>query len=139
MLSGRICRGSGIARRLTKPRSPATTGKTGRLHQSLQPGLPGVHGPFESLAALQVALDAWREEYNAGWPHQSPGMAFPASQFVPAVSPLPLRVPLRCERLGPGNGGPGLVSSGLVPWRSGGTWAGLPAARTTAYVLPAGT
>ena len=26
-------------------------------------------------------------------PHQSLGMAFPASRFTPAVSPLPLRVP----------------------------------------------
>ena len=52
-----------------------------------------MHGPFESLAALQAALDAWREEYNTDRPHQSLGMAFPASRFAPAVSPLPLRVP----------------------------------------------
>jgi len=52
-----------------------------------------VHGPFASLAALQAALDAWREEYTADRPHQSLGMAFPASRFAPAVSPLPLRVP----------------------------------------------
>ena len=95
VLSGRICWENDIARRLAKPRSPAATGKTGRLHQSLQPGLPGAHGPFESIAALQAALDAWRAECNAGRPHQSPGMAFPASRFVPAVSPLPLRVPPR--------------------------------------------
>ncbi|HEY2261432.1 MAG TPA: integrase core domain-containing protein, partial [Streptosporangiaceae bacterium] len=74
-------------------RSPATTGKIERLHQSLQPGLLDVHGPFASLEALQAALDGWREEYNADRPHQSPGMAFPASRFAPAVSPLPLRVP----------------------------------------------
>ena len=52
-----------------------------------------MHGPFASLAALQAALDAWREEYNTDRPHQSLDMAFPASRFAPAVSPLPLRVP----------------------------------------------
>jgi len=64
VLSGRICRENGITRRLTRP-----------------------------LAALQAALDAWREEYNADRPHQCLDMAFPASRFVPAASPLPLRVP----------------------------------------------
>jgi transposase InsO family protein len=93
VLFERICRENGITQRLTKPRSPTTTGKIERLHQSLQLELLDVHGPFESLAALQAALDAWREEYNTDRPHQSLGMAFPASRFTPAVSPLPLRVP----------------------------------------------
>ena len=93
VLFERICRENGITQRLTRPRSPTTTGKIERLHQSLQPGLLKVHGPFASLEALQAALDAWREEYNADRPHQSLGMAFPASRFTPAVSPLPLRVP----------------------------------------------
>jgi transposase InsO family protein len=93
VLFERICRENGITQRLTKPRSPTTTGKIERWHQSLQLELLDVHGPFESLAVLQAALDAWRQEYNAGRPHQSLGMAFPASRFVPAVSPLPLRVP----------------------------------------------
>lgn len=93
VLFERICRENGIAQRLTKPRSPTTTGKIERWHQSLQLELLDVHGPFASLQALQAALDAWREEYNTDRPHQSLDMAFPASRFVPAVSPLPLRVP----------------------------------------------
>ncbi len=93
VLFERICRENGITARRTKPRSPTTTGKIERLHQSLQDELLEVHGPFASLAALQAALDAWREEYNTDRPHQSLGMAFPASRFAPAVSPLPLRVP----------------------------------------------
>jgi transposase InsO family protein len=93
VLFERICRENGITQRLTKPRSPTTTGKIERLHQSLQLELLDVHGPFESLRALQAALDAWREEYNADRPHQSLGMAFPASRFAPATSLLPLRVP----------------------------------------------
>jgi transposase InsO family protein len=93
VLFERICRENGITQRLTKPRSPTTTGKIERLHQSLQVELLDVHGPFESLPGLQAALDAWRQEYNADRPHQSLGMAFPASRFTRAISPLPLRVP----------------------------------------------
>ena len=93
VLFERICRENGITHRLTAPYSPTTTGKIERLHQSLQIELLDVHGPFGSLQALQAALDAWREEYNADRPHQSLDMAFPASRFAPAASPLPLRVP----------------------------------------------
>ena len=42
---------------------------------------------------LQAALDAWRAEYNTNRPHQSLGMAFPATRFTPADSPLGLRIP----------------------------------------------
>ena len=93
VLFERICRENGITARRTRPRSPTTTGKIERLHQSLQLELLDVHGPFASLPALQAALDAWRDEYNSDRPHQSLDMAFPASRFAPAVSPLPLRVP----------------------------------------------
>jgi transposase InsO family protein len=100
VLFERICRENGIAQRLTKPRSPTTTGKIERLHQSLQLELLDVHGPFASLAALQAALDAWRQEYNTDRPHQSLDMAFPASRFAPAASPLPLRVPSQLTAAG---------------------------------------
>ena len=102
VLFERICRENGITARRTRPRSPTTTGKIERLHQSLQDELLDVHGPFASLAALQAALDAWREEYNTDRPHQSLGMAFPASRFAPAVSPLPLRVPPQLAAASPG-------------------------------------
>ena len=102
VLFERICRENGITARRTKPRSPTTTGKIERLHQSLQDELLDVHGPFESLAALQAALDAWRQEYNTDRPHQSLDMAFPASRFAPAASPLPLRVPPQLAAASPG-------------------------------------
>ena len=102
VLFERICRENGITARRTKPRSPTTTGKIERLHQSLQLELLEVQGPFASLQVLQAALDAWREEYNTGRPHQSLGMAFPASRFAPAVSPLPLRVPPQLAAASPG-------------------------------------
>ena len=93
VLFDKICRENGITHRLTKIHSPTTTGKIERLHQTLQRELLEVHGPFESMEALQAALDAWREEYNTDRPHQSLGMAFPISRFTPASSPLELRIP----------------------------------------------
>jgi transposase InsO family protein len=93
VLFDKICRENGIAHRLTKIHSPTTTGKIERLHQTLQRELLDVHGPFASIEALQAALDAWREEYNTDRPHQSLAMAFPASRFTPASSPLELRIP----------------------------------------------
>ena len=44
VLFERICRENGITQRLTKPRSPTTTGKIERLHQTLQLELLNVHG-----------------------------------------------------------------------------------------------
>jgi transposase InsO family protein len=93
VLFDKICRENGITHRLTKIHSPTTTGKIERLHQTLQRELLDIHGPFESIEALQAALDAWREEYNTDRPHQSLAMAFPASRFTPASSPLELRIP----------------------------------------------
>ena len=93
VLFDRICRENGITHRLTKIHSPTTTGKIERLHQALQRELLDVHGPFASIEALQAALDAWRQEYNTDRPHQSLAMAFPASRFTPASSPLGLRIP----------------------------------------------
>jgi transposase InsO family protein len=90
----RICRENGIAQRLTKPRSPTTTGKIERLHQTLQQELLSVHEPFATIEDAQAAVDAWRADYNADRPHQSLGMAFPAARFVPAANEvLGLRVP----------------------------------------------
>jgi hypothetical protein len=94
VLFERICRENGITQRLTRPASPTTTGKIERLHQSLQNELLNDHGPFETLQALQTALDAWRQDYNTDRPHQSLAMAFPASRFTPAApGTLGLRVP----------------------------------------------
>ncbi len=85
VLFERICRENGITQRLTRPASPTTTGKIERLHQSLQIELLEPHRPFDSIEALQAALDAWREEYNTDRPHQSLAMASP-----PPGSPRPV-------------------------------------------------
>jgi len=95
-----ICRENGITQRLTKPRSPTTTGKIERLHQTLQQELLNVHGPFASMEDAQAAVDAWRKEYNAGRPHQSLAMGFPSARFTRAPSGiLGLRIPAELARL----------------------------------------
>ena len=99
VLFERICRENGITQRLTKPRSPTTTGKIERLHQTLQQELLNVHGPFASIEDAQAAVDAWRKQYNTDRPHQSLAMAFPAARFTPAsVDVLGLRVPAELAR-----------------------------------------
>jgi transposase InsO family protein len=94
VLFERICRENGITQRLTKPRSPTTTGKIERLHQTLQLELLNVRGPFASMEDAQAAVDAWRKDYNTMRPHQSLNMAFPVARFTaPAGDGLGLRIP----------------------------------------------
>jgi transposase InsO family protein len=85
VLFERICRENGITQRLTKPRSPTTTGKIERLHQTLQQELLNVHSPFASIEDAQAAVDTWRKQYNTDRPHQSLAMAFPAARFTRAA------------------------------------------------------
>src|SRR4051794_24482414 len=83
VLFERICRRNGIETMLTKPRSPTTTGKVERFHQTLQADCFAAHGPFPDLATAQAAVDAFRPEYNQERPHQALKDATPASRFVP--------------------------------------------------------
>src|SRR3954451_14635378 len=83
VLFERICRRNGIETILTKPRSPTTTGKVERFHQTLQADCFQAHGPFADVAEAQAAVDAFRTEYNHDRPHQALDDATPASQFVP--------------------------------------------------------
>ncbi|MEU9509152.1 IS481 family transposase [Micromonospora sp. NPDC048170] len=91
----RICRENGITHRLTKPRSPTTTGKVERFHQTLQRELLDNVDVWSDPEEAQAAIDAFRHEYNTQRPHQSLGMAFPADRFTarPTQEQLPLRLP----------------------------------------------
>ena len=89
----RICRENGIVARNTKPRTPTTTGKVERFHQTLQRELPDHVEVWPDLEAAQAAIEAFRAEYNTNRPHQSLNMAFPADRF--AARPLDDRLPLR--------------------------------------------
>jgi transposase InsO family protein len=79
----RILRENGVTQRLTKPRSPTTTGKVERFHQTLQGELLDVCEPFPTLAEGQAAVDTFVVEYDTNRPHQSLNMEFPASRFRP--------------------------------------------------------
>ena len=81
VLFERICRENGITARLTKRRSPTTTGKVERFHRTLRRELLDEVGAFASIEAAQAAIDEWVHAYNAMRPHQSLDMATPASLF----------------------------------------------------------
>ena len=101
VLFERICRENGVTQRLTRPRSPTTTGKIERLHQTLQQELLNVHGPFASIEDAQAAVDTWRKQYNTDRPHQSLAMGFPATRFTRAFpEALGLRIPAEFARPG---------------------------------------
>ncbi|MFB9545400.1 integrase core domain-containing protein [Micromonospora sagamiensis] len=91
----RICRENGIVARNTKPRTPTTTGKVERFHQTLQRELLDDVEVWASPEEAQAAIDAFRHEYNTQRPHQSLNMAFPADRFTspPTDEQLPLRLP----------------------------------------------
>ena len=98
MLFDRICRENGIVHRLTQPRSPTTTGKVERFHQTLRRELLDDGVPFADLAAARGAVTAWVNEYNTVRPHQALGMACPADRFDATGTRaeqdvLPLRLP----------------------------------------------
>lgn len=80
VLFDRICRENGISHRHTAVRSPTTTGKIERFHQSLRKEFLA-EGTFTSLEAAQAALDAWVTDYNTVRPHQALEMATPADRF----------------------------------------------------------
>ncbi len=62
----RICRENAITHRLTKPRSPTTTGTVERFHLSLRRELLDEHPPFASVAEAQAAIDVFRQAVTTG-------------------------------------------------------------------------
>lgn len=85
VLFDRICRENGISHRTTAPRSPTTTGKIERFHQSLRREFLADR-TFASLQAAQDALDGWVTDYNTVRPHQALEMATPSERF--GIGPL---------------------------------------------------
>lgn len=83
VLFERLCRENAITARLTKPRSPTTTGKIERWHQTFRRDFLDEAGRFADVAAAQQAVDEWLIGYNYHRPHQSLGMVTPFSLFRP--------------------------------------------------------
>lgn len=94
----------GIESKHSSPYHPQTCGKVERFHQTLKRYLAR-QAPAESLAHLQLQLDAFRLYYNQQRPHRSvdgrtPIQAFEArlkARPSPATPPVQYRV--RCDRL----------------------------------------
>ena len=80
VLFDRICRENGISHRHTAVRSPTTTGKIERFHQSLRKEFLADR-TFSSLEKAQAELDRWVADYNTARPHQALEMATPADRF----------------------------------------------------------
>ena len=80
VLFDRICRENGISHRHTAVRSPTTTGKIERFHQSLRKEFLADRS-FTSLEHAQAELDRWVTDYNTNRPHQALEMATPAERF----------------------------------------------------------
>jgi integrase-like protein len=100
VLFDKICRRNAITHRLTKPRSPTTTGKIERFHQTLRRELLDDARPFVSVLEAQAAVDDWVRDYNAERPHQALELrapVTPAERFQPASAEqrelLPLWLP----------------------------------------------
>jgi transposase InsO family protein len=81
VLFDKICRRNAIAHRLTQPRSPTTTGKIERFHQTLRRELLDDARPFTGLLEAQTAIDDWVREYNATRPHQALETRAPVTPF----------------------------------------------------------
>lgn len=80
VLFDRILREHGISHRHTAVRSPTTTGKIERFHQSLRREF--LDGRiFPSIDQAQSELDRWVTDYNTARPHQALEMATPAERF----------------------------------------------------------
>ena len=80
VLFDRILRENGVSHRHTGVRSPTTTGKIERFHQSLRREFLDGRA-FTAAEHAQAELDAWVEDYNTNRPHQALDMATPAERF----------------------------------------------------------
>ncbi|WP_345744280.1 IS481 family transposase [Streptomyces sp. ODS28] len=89
----RICRQNGINARLTKPRSPTTTGKIERFHKTLRQEFLDAAAPFVSFDGAQQAIDEWVSCYNHRRPHQALEMARPIERFRPNTPSPDIDIP----------------------------------------------
>jgi transposase InsO family protein len=145
VLFERICRENGITQRLTKPRSPTTTGEDRAAAPDAAAGAAQRPRAVRQRRGRQVAAEAWRKDCNTRRPHQSLDMAFPAARFAAlAADRLGLRIPAELSRppqlpaasedpvpdgesAGPPPTDPGSDSGQPRPW----SWTGWPRRRAT--------
>ena len=76
----------------SRPMHPQTQGKDERFHRTLKRELLGRSG-FNSLQACQLALDAWRDQYNLIRPHHALNQQPPVSRYRTSARPYPEHLP----------------------------------------------
>jgi transposase InsO family protein len=86
VLFDRICLNNGIRHLLTAPYSPTITGKIERLHKTMRKEF-FADKSFDSIEAMQAALDIWVCDYNHEREHQSLGDVPPIRRFELARPP----------------------------------------------------
>ncbi len=75
-----------------RPWHPQTQGKIERFHKTLEIDVFQQHH-FDSPAAAQPALDAYRLVYNQERPHSAAGFRPPAERYVLSRRPFPEALP----------------------------------------------
>lgn len=78
----------GVAAKHSTPNHPQTCGKVERFHQTLKRYLAR-QPPADSLAILQLQLDAYRAYYNMERPHRARRGATPAAAFTSRIKARP--------------------------------------------------
>ena len=82
----------GIQHQRITPATPSENGAHERLHRTLT--RRAIRPARATMAAQQRAFNAFRAEYNEERPHESLGMATPASIYTSSPRPYPARLPV---------------------------------------------
>jgi transposase InsO family protein len=67
-----------------RPQHPQTQGKDERFHRTLLQDVLATRGSWDTISAVQDALDTWKPVYNTYRPHQALDMAVPADRYQPS-------------------------------------------------------
>lgn len=82
----------GIRHDRITPGTPSENGAHERMHRTLK--RRAIRPARATMGAQQRAFNAFRTEFNEERPHESLGMATPASVYTPSPRPYPARLPV---------------------------------------------
>jgi transposase InsO family protein len=77
----------------SRPYHPQSRGKNERFHRTLKAEVFALTR-FRDLAAVQRALDLWRDVYNLDRPHEAIDLLPPVSRYRPSARSMPDRLPI---------------------------------------------
>jgi transposase InsO family protein len=76
-----------------RPFHPQTQGKDERFHRTLKLEVLAQRPSWETLAEVQLALNAWRDVYNLYRPHEALGDLTPSARYRPSARRFPASLP----------------------------------------------